>query len=133
MLYTIELTARLSKQIEEFCKINEITLTDYLHNLIEKGFAIDMYGDLNHTDNKQEENKSFSIEDFKNLYEEGVYDKDKNAIVFKSKKGIDSIVVTMPIMVDSQKDFEPISDTYIAVNTLEKVKENKTKRTLKSK
>lgn len=133
MLHTIDLTDRLSKQIEEFCKINEIVLTDYLSSLIERGFAIDMYGDLNHTDNKQEENKTFSIEEFKNLYEEGVYDKDKNAVVFKSKKGIESIVVTMPIMVDSQKNIEPISDTYIAVNTLEKVKENKTKRTLKSK
>ena len=47
MKLTIEINDRTGEAIKQFCKLNNMTYTAYLSNLIEKQFAIDRYGDMN--------------------------------------------------------------------------------------
>lgn len=47
MRITIELEDKLGERIKQFCKLNKLTYTEYLSKMIEKQFALDMFGDLN--------------------------------------------------------------------------------------
>lgn len=44
---TIEINDRLFNQISEYCDTNYLFIDEYLRKLIEEGFYIDKYGDLN--------------------------------------------------------------------------------------
>ena len=47
MIYEIEIQDKLFRDIDLFCKINNLELNDYLVNKIREQFFIDKYGDLN--------------------------------------------------------------------------------------
>lgn len=47
MIYEIEIQDKLFRDINLFCKINNLELNDYLVNKIREQFFIDKYGDLN--------------------------------------------------------------------------------------
>ena len=47
MIYELEIQDKLFRDIDLFCKINNLELNDYLINKIREQFFIDKYGDLN--------------------------------------------------------------------------------------
>lgn len=47
MRITIELDDKLCENIKKFCKLNNMTYTEYLSKIIEEKFNVDRFGDLN--------------------------------------------------------------------------------------
>lgn len=47
MRITIEVEDKLGENIKRFCKLNNLTYTEYLSRIIEEKFNIDRFGDLN--------------------------------------------------------------------------------------
>ena len=57
MRITIELNDKLGEDIKKFCKLNNMTYTEYLSKMIEKQFNLDRFGDLNLKFKKKSEQK----------------------------------------------------------------------------
>ena len=53
MRITIEVDDKLVDNIKRFCKLNNMTYTEYLSKIIEEKFNIDRFGDLNEKINKK--------------------------------------------------------------------------------
>lgn len=53
MRITIEVDDKLGDNIKRFCKLNNMTYTEYLSKIIEEKFNIDRFGDLNEKINKK--------------------------------------------------------------------------------
>ena len=47
MRITIEVDDKLGENIKRFCKLNDMTYTEYLSKIIEEKFNVDRFGDLN--------------------------------------------------------------------------------------
>lgn len=47
MTFNIELNDRIYKDIEFYCKTNNVTIQDYITELIEEKHSMNKYGDLN--------------------------------------------------------------------------------------
>lgn len=47
MRITIEVDDKLGENIKRFCKLNNMTYTEYLSKIIEEKFNVDRFGDLN--------------------------------------------------------------------------------------
>lgn len=58
MKITIVLNDRLGEDIKKFCKLNNMTYTSYLSEMIEKQFNLDRFGDLNLKIKKKNEIKT---------------------------------------------------------------------------
>lgn len=58
MIYELEIQDKLFRDIDLFCKINNLELNDYLINKIREQFFIDKYGDLNTLKNNNVEKEA---------------------------------------------------------------------------
>ena len=49
MEVSLKINNRLYTNIQQFCELNKIEINEYILTLVERGFNIDKYGDLNDT------------------------------------------------------------------------------------
>lgn len=62
MRLTIEVDDKLGEKIKSFCKLNGLTYSQYLSDIIEKQFNVDRFGDLNDKIKKKIVLKSVEVE-----------------------------------------------------------------------